>query len=109
MCKNGKILRHYCDRVRFPYLQPSYGDAVPRGSIFYSVDHEPGAMSDIRKCTPDVWINVERGTPAPTLFEQYCPQRDAYGLLMLKLEVADEDDEEEERDLSRRWQVGFSR
>jgi Zn-dependent peptidase ImmA (M78 family) len=109
VCKDGKIIRHYCDRVKFPYLQPTYGSAVPNGSIFHLANHEPGIMSDIRECTPDVWINVERGKPAPTLFEQYYPQRDGYGLLMLKLEVADEDDEEEERDLEGRWRVGFHR
>lgn len=33
VCKDGRILRHYDDGVRFPYIVPSYGQPVPAGSL----------------------------------------------------------------------------
>jgi len=109
VCKDGKILRHSCDRVRFPFLQPSYGAPVPGGSLYHRTSRTPGTLSGICGCMPDLWINVERGKRAPDLFEQVYAQRDGYGLLMLRLEKPDEDEEEEERDLEESWRVGFRR
>ena len=105
----GKILRCYRNRVRFPFIQPSQGQAVPKGSLFYSGHHGHQVASNIAECLPDLWIDVERGNLAPTLREQVYLQQDGYALIMLHLVRRDEDDEAEEKDLERSWQVGFGR
>jgi hypothetical protein len=108
VCKDGKVLRHYTDGIRFPYLQPKYGERVPSGSLYHRGDRTAGKSTEMESCLPDIWVNVERGIAAPAMVEQVYYQSDGYALLMLKISVRDEDDEDEERDLQRSWRVGFS-
>jgi hypothetical protein len=109
VCKDARILWLYKNPLRFPFVQPSYGQPVPRGSSYHRVEHATGVTSGPDSCIPDLWINVERGRRAPALFEQVYPQRDGYALILLKLEKPDEEEEEEERALERSWRVGFRR
>ncbi len=102
--KDSRIVWIAKNRLRFPFIQPGYGDAVPKASLFHRGNHQPNTVSAIAECLPDHWINVTRGTKAPALYEQVYRQRDGYALLMLELEqeVAD-DEEDEDRDVERRW------
>jgi len=107
--ENGRILRSYRNRVRFPFIQPRNGDPVPRRSLFHSGNHHRGVASAIDECVADLWIEVKRGERAPTLYEQVLHQQDGFAMIMLHLERPDEDDEEEERDLERSWEPRFRR
>lgn len=109
VCKDGKILRHYCDRLRFPYLQPRYGDRVPTGSLFYKGQHKIRTVSQHEECVPDLWLNVEFGKRAPLLTEQIYRQRDGFAFLLLKIEKPSEEDDDEELALERSWRVEFRR
>jgi hypothetical protein len=109
VCKDGKILRAYKNQLRFPYIQPSFGQPIPKGSSYHRTRHAIGVASGLDTCLPDLWISVERGKRAPAIFEQVYPQRDGYALILLKLEKPDEEEEEEERALERSWRVGFRR
>jgi Zn-dependent peptidase ImmA (M78 family) len=103
--KDGRIIWIAKNRMRFPFLEPNIGDAVPRSSLFHRGNDQPNVASAITECLPDHWINVTRGTRAPALYEQVYRQRDGYALLMLQLEQVadDEEDEDEDRDVERRW------
>ncbi|MCP3478036.1 ImmA/IrrE family metallo-endopeptidase (plasmid) [Bradyrhizobium sp. CCGUVB1N3] len=107
--QNGRILRSYRNRIRFPFIQPRSGDAVPRGSLFHRGNHQRGAASATEECVPDLWIEVKRGERAPTVYEQVLLQQEGFAMIMLHLEQAEEGDEEEERDLERSWQPRFRR
>jgi Zn-dependent peptidase ImmA (M78 family) len=105
--QHEKILRSYRNRLRFPFIQPQHGSSVPSGSIFHQGHHELAVAGEMAECLPDLWIEVKRGERAPTLFEQVYPQRDGFALIMLHLVMPDEDEEAEEREIERSWQVGF--
>jgi hypothetical protein len=47
-----------------------------------------------------MWIEIERGRRAPTLYEQVYAQREGFALIMLTLEQSGED-EIEDRDAER--------
>ena len=102
--KDGRIIWISKNRMRFPFILPNIGAPVPTASLFHRGNHQPNAPSAMSECLPDHWINVTRGTRAPALYEQVYRQRDGYALLMLQLEqVADDDAEDEDREVERRW------
>jgi IrrE N-terminal-like domain len=107
--QHGKILRSYRNRLRFPFVQPQHGSPVPSGSIFHRGRHQLGIAGEMVECLPDLWIEVKRGERAPTLFEQVYLQRDGFALIMLHLAQPHEDEESEEREIERSWQIGFGR
>lgn len=99
----------YRDRRRFPFVKPKHGQTVPNGSLFYKSRREPGAISDVRRCLPDIWIDVEWGKKSPELYEQILGQQNGFSMIMLHTTQPDEDEEDEERLIERNWQVGFPR
>ena len=105
---NGKILRSYRDRMRFPFIQSAAGAQVPRGSLYHRGKHEQGVASEFAEGSADDWIDVKRGKPAPTLYEQFYPQQQGYALILLHLVKPDEDDEEE-LSLEQSWEPRFRR
>lgn len=107
VAQEGKVLRTYRNRLRFPFIQVQRNAPVPSGSTFYKGRHEPGVAGESVECIPDLWIETKRGERAPTLFEQVYPQRNGFALIMLHLVRPDEDEEEEEREIERSWQFGF--
>jgi Zn-dependent peptidase ImmA (M78 family) len=105
--QHGKILRSYRDPVRFPFIQPERYSPVPSGSLFHRCPRDLGVATEMTACVPDHWVEVKRGEPAPTLFEQVYLQQQGFALIMLHLVRSDEDEEAEEHDLERSWHVGF--
>jgi Zn-dependent peptidase ImmA (M78 family) len=103
---DGKVLRHY-KKLSFPFITCANNSPVPAGSLYHRGPHERGIGSDFAACIPDNWIEVRRGERAPTLYEQVYPQRDGFGLLLLHLELPDEEEEAEEREMEDSWRVGF--
>jgi len=100
--KDSRIVWIAKNRIRFPFIQPGVGDVVPKASLLQRGNHQLNTPSGISECLPDHWIDVTRGKQAPVLYEQVYRQRDGYALLLLELDqVADEEDED--RDVDRRW------
>lgn len=95
--KDGQVIATYRNKVRFPFIQPSIGAAVPAGSLYRRARLQSGALSNFSECVPDLWIEVRRGVRAPTMYEQVLGQRDGYALILLHLEpqAENEDDDEE--------------
>jgi hypothetical protein len=95
--KGGRVLFPY-KHLNFPFLAVRSGQSVPDGSLLKRRDAREGIASDVCECVPDIWINVERGKPAPQLYEQVLAQRDDFAILMLWLEPPEEDEDEEDRE-----------
>jgi hypothetical protein len=85
------------------------GAAIPKGSLLRRKRHEVSVASDIEETDASVWLDVSRGTRAPTLFEQVYQQQQAYALVLLSIEPAEDDEEAEDRDWNRRSQSAFRR
>jgi uncharacterized protein DUF955 len=92
--KDGRVL-FPCKHFKFPFVTVRNGQAVPDGSLLGRHGARNGVASDICACVPDVWIDVERGKPAPQLYEQVLGQRDGFAIVMLWLELPEEDDDED--------------
>jgi Zn-dependent peptidase ImmA (M78 family) len=101
----GKVLRTYSNKNRFPFITAPRGEAAPAGSLFNRRGHKLGEPSDIGTCVPDIWISVERGRPAPTVYEQVCLQAQNYALIMLWYEQSEDDetDDDSDRTARDRW------
>ncbi len=93
--KGGRVLFPY-KHLNFPFLTVRNGQVVPDGSLLKRRGAREGIASDVCECVPDIWINVERGKPAPHLYEQVLGQRDDFAILMLWLEPRDENEEEDD-------------
>jgi hypothetical protein len=97
----GKVLFPY-KHPKFPFIIVRSGDAVPQGSLLKRRGARKGIASDVSECVPDLWINVERGRCAPRLYEQVLGQSDDLAIVMLWLEPADEDEDNEWENLTSR-------
>lgn len=85
-----RIYRH----PSFPYVAVDVGRTAPtrpRAPL-------AGVITDIKECLPDHWIRVERGRPAPKLYEQIIGQRNDYSMIMLWLEKAEDNSDDEDFD-----------
>jgi hypothetical protein len=92
--KGGRVIFPY-KHLNFPFITVRKGEPVPNGSLLKRSAPRRGIASDICECIPDIWINVERGKPAPQLYEQVLGQRDDFAIVMLWLEPPNNDDDEE--------------
>lgn len=109
ICKDGKLIRCYKNQLRFPFIQPTMGQLIPTGSLYHRTSRIAGNATELEECIPDIWINVDRGQRAPALSEQVFAQHNGYAMILLKLDIPDEDEEDEENYLRQRWHVGFHR
>jgi Zn-dependent peptidase ImmA (M78 family) len=95
--ENGKVRRTY-RKLNFPRIAVDYGRPVPMGSQFHKKGLDQSFASELAECVPDVWLDVERGRRAPTLYEQVYPQRNGFALIMLWLELPEDDEDEQDDD-----------
>ncbi len=58
--------------------------------------------SEIEETDASVWLDISRGTRAPTLFEQVYRQQAGYALILLSIEVPEVDEDEDDRNWNRR-------
>lgn len=92
----GKVLRTYRHRD-FPFVNVKAGDPVPAASLASagaSGSLAVGEASDWNEIDRGIWIDSR--TPR-TFLEQFLPQRDAFGLLLLTSgdDAAEDEDEED--------------
>jgi Zn-dependent peptidase ImmA (M78 family) len=109
--REGKVVRTYSNKTRFPFITAVRERAVPQGSLFYRRGHQVGVPSDVDTRLADLWIDVERGRAAPRVSEQVCLQSNDFALIMLWYEPADdpEYDEDGERTAKERLRHRQSR
>lgn len=92
----GKVLRTYSNKVRFPIITAQRQRPVPQGSMFHRRNLQIGVPSEIDSRIPDIWISVQRGRAAPTLCEQVCLQAQGFALIMLWYEAAEDDESDDD-------------
>jgi IrrE N-terminal-like domain len=103
MVKDGILLR-MAKSSTFPFITTAIRNTVPKGSLYFRKAHEKGIASDIDTTMAGVWVDVPFGKRAPELYEQVLPQRDGYALIMLWLEAANDDEEDnDERTSAQRY------
>jgi len=93
--KGGRVLFAY-KHLKFPFITVRSGQAVPDASLLKRGGACAGVASDVCECVPDIWIDVERGKPAPQLCEQVLGQRDDFAIVMLWLEPREEERDPED-------------
>lgn len=96
----NNVIRRCYRGSKFPFLNVEPGCNAPKNSILCQGPGktQSNAISEITECLPDLWINVERGRPAPTLYEQVMHQRDNFSMTMLWLEARERDDDDYDRE-----------
>jgi Zn-dependent peptidase ImmA (M78 family) len=99
--ENGIVRRVY-KHLKFPYISAIFGKAAPIQSLISRSESKGRGITEITECLPDLWISVERGKPAPKLYEQVMKQKDNFAMTMLWLEneYADEDDFDKEENMT---------
>jgi hypothetical protein len=100
VAKDGKLLRSYVPRSKFPFLSARNGTQIPRYSLLWRNKHVVGETSDIEETDAGVWLEVERGKRAPSLFEQVLLQQQGYAMIMLTIEAHDDENHEPDEDLT---------
>ena len=103
----GQVQVTYSNRVRFPFVHVTRGQAIPFNSYFHRGRFDRGVASDREECDPELWVAPITGQRFQGMTEQVYLQQNGYALIMLHLDVADEEEEAEERDLTESWHVGF--
>jgi Zn-dependent peptidase ImmA (M78 family) len=99
--KEGRVLRRYRNETRFPHLSVAAGTLVPEASILHEPGHAVGTPSRIDDCEPGLWLNDRDARLAKSMSEQMLLQQNGFALLLLHVELADEEDGDEHREL--RW------
>lgn len=95
----GRVLRLYRDDRRFPFITVPSNSPVPQRSLLVRRNHQQRAVSEIDETDAGVWVDVQRGSRAPTLYEQVYLQGQGFALIMLSLE--EDGDDVEDRDAER--------
>ena len=89
----GRLLRSYRRKERFPFITLDWGGPVPKNSLLLRRQHDVHVASEIEETDSTVWLDISRGTKAPILFEQVYRQQQGYSLILLSIEEIEEDDE----------------
>lgn len=97
---NFNVLRSFRHQSEFPFISVPWGTAVPKQSVLRRRAYRSGAMSDVEETDAGVWINVERGTKAPQLYEQVFVQSNGYAAILLFLDRPDEEDLDSDAELT---------
>jgi len=103
----GTVLRFYRGED-FPFIDLNPGDPIPSGSLTAMTNLTLGVVSDQEERDGSLWLSVQRGRRAPTIYEQVFPQRDGYRLTLITLADDPEEVEEDER-LVESWTPRFKR
>jgi hypothetical protein len=92
--ENGIVRRIY-KHFKFPYVAVDIGKVALGGSLVSRNASMGRGIREITEGLPDNWINVERGQPAPKLYEQVMKQRDNFAMTILWIENEGENDDED--------------
>ena len=103
-------LRNFCMTESFPYIAIAKDAPLPATSISIRSTADPGQMSEWSETDPALWLNESSRLRGKTLYEQFLRQADGYGLTMLTLDEAiDDEGPDEDSELEESWAVRFRR
>lgn len=89
--KDGVVLRTY-KGLKFPRLCVPYQSPVPLQSMFHRKAKNASA-SELEAARAEFWLESERFTKLPALYEQVVHQKDGHALILLWAEASEEEDE----------------
>jgi len=92
---HGGFVKRIYKHPSFPYVAADIGRPVWSHS---GAKISIGEVTEIAECLPDHWIGVDRGKPAPKLYEQIMRQRDNFSMVMLWIDNSEIDSDEEDFD-----------
>jgi len=101
--KDDIVKSAYRNLKKFPYLAVSSGQRVPKDSIYFRHARRLHAPSDVEAIGGEHWLQTEWGRKTPALFEQVVFQANGYALIMLVAEIADEEEQNDERTARERY------
>lgn len=109
--QHERVLRVYTDGLRFPFIAVPSNSPVPQRSLLTRKIHQQRGASEIDETDAGVWLDIQRGSRAPTLYEQVYLQGQGFALIMLSLEENDDDvdDRDAERTSKERYRERLAR
>lgn len=88
--QNGKYLRGYWDREKFPWLALRNGDPLPRAAAYFGSEATVGKFSDMDEADPDDWLADPEKANVLELREQVFWQAEGFAMILLEAEIEDE-------------------
>ena len=93
--KDGRVLRIYRN-TKFPRICVNNGDVVPAKSLFHLQSARGSNPTGLHENGAELWIDSDRGERLPALYEQVFIQQEGFALLLLWIEIADEEEADED-------------
>ena len=90
--RNGRLLRLCRNDRQFPWIDVALGMPVPQRSAYLDGIRNPGDVSPIEDCEPEVWLSSTSARKVEVMTEQVLEQKSGFALLMLHAEMSDDDD-----------------
>ena len=100
--RNG-LLQSFILPRSFPYLGLARGHPLPARSFSasYLKNAAPGQASELQQVGPDAWIDGQ--SRSIEVFEQAFAQANGWAMTMLLIEAPDEEEQEDEGEMEKRW------
>lgn len=99
VAENGNLLRDYRNRT-FPRLALARKAPLPGQSLLKRRKHAPASISSVEETDAGIWLDIRRGSEAPTLFEQVLLQRSGYSMTLLWLENREDQEVDVEAEMT---------
>lgn len=106
--KDGRVRLSY-KSLGFPFITAQRNSGIPTGSTFFRGRHQLNVASLMEDCPAELWIDVDRRRRTPLMSEQVYLQRDGFAMMLLWLESRDEDEDREDDEIEKSWEVGFGK
>ena len=90
--RNGRLLRLCRNDRQFPWIDVALGMPVPQRSAYLDGIRNPGDVSPIEDCEPEVWLSSTSARKVEVMTEQVLEQKSGFALLMLHAEMSNGDD-----------------
>lgn len=103
LSKNGKFLYSY-RHPDFPFINLREGSSLPKASLSTISQLAEGEIADWSESDPCLWTNSDK---LVAVYEQTVLQREGFRMTLLHGELRDEEDDAEEKELSRSWTPRF--
>lgn len=85
---HGRIDRIYRDDD-FPWIEPRYFQPAPSNSIATGHDLQPGQITDMEECDPEIWLGDKDARQVEVLCEQVLVQQKDWTTVLLNAEMSD--------------------
>lgn len=85
----GRLARVY-RHTDLPWIEAGVGQSVPANSLGCGHQIQPGEMSGVEECDPELWFNDRSAARVALLTEQVLGQANGFAMLLLHAELIDD-------------------